>query len=265
MRLRPLTFATFLVWRLRIGACGVGACGVGACGVGACGFWRLWPNFDCRIGFLFGGSFSRLTIAQWAAAFQWKFAMRIPCVIRCSKRLADQITYTSKIFISINNIVYEPAGKYPALTCNVNKNLRKASHTKPIPPFKNRSNIHARFKNRLNELVSLKNRPTFILILFSWSLFQTYPFTWSISETPPATCPVFLQGNQTFLSAKLLYGICFFFVFFWICNGHCCPNQAIKCHFFKDVSVNWILQIVLKTGVKSKIFFFILLLMSFLT
>ena len=32
MRLRPLAFATFLVWRLRIGACGVGACG----------FWRLW-------------------------------------------------------------------------------------------------------------------------------------------------------------------------------------------------------------------------------
>jgi len=28
---RPLAFATFLVWRLRIGACGVGACG----------FWRL--------------------------------------------------------------------------------------------------------------------------------------------------------------------------------------------------------------------------------
>jgi len=27
-----LAFATFLVWRLRIGACGVGACG----------FWRLW-------------------------------------------------------------------------------------------------------------------------------------------------------------------------------------------------------------------------------
>jgi len=26
MRLRPLAFATFLVWRLRIGACGVGAC-----------------------------------------------------------------------------------------------------------------------------------------------------------------------------------------------------------------------------------------------
>ena len=32
MRLRLLAFATFLVWRLRIGACGVGACG----------FWRLW-------------------------------------------------------------------------------------------------------------------------------------------------------------------------------------------------------------------------------
>ena len=32
LRLRPLAFATFLVWRLRIGACGVGACG----------FWRLW-------------------------------------------------------------------------------------------------------------------------------------------------------------------------------------------------------------------------------
>ena len=32
MRLRPLAFATFLVWRLRIGASGVGACG----------FWRLW-------------------------------------------------------------------------------------------------------------------------------------------------------------------------------------------------------------------------------
>ena len=32
MRLRPLAFATFLVWRLRIGACGVGACD----------FWRLW-------------------------------------------------------------------------------------------------------------------------------------------------------------------------------------------------------------------------------
>ena len=31
MRLKPLAFATFLVWRLRIGACGVGACG----------FWRL--------------------------------------------------------------------------------------------------------------------------------------------------------------------------------------------------------------------------------
>jgi len=31
LRLRPLAFATFLVWRLRIGACGVGACG----------FWRL--------------------------------------------------------------------------------------------------------------------------------------------------------------------------------------------------------------------------------
>jgi len=30
LRLRPLAFATFLVWRLRIGACGVGACG----------FWR---------------------------------------------------------------------------------------------------------------------------------------------------------------------------------------------------------------------------------
>jgi len=29
--LRPLAFAAFLVWRLRIGACGVGACG----------FWRL--------------------------------------------------------------------------------------------------------------------------------------------------------------------------------------------------------------------------------
>jgi len=28
--LRPLAFATFLVWRLRIGACGVGACGLGA-------------------------------------------------------------------------------------------------------------------------------------------------------------------------------------------------------------------------------------------
>ena len=28
---RPLVFATFLVWRLRIDACGVGACG----------FWRL--------------------------------------------------------------------------------------------------------------------------------------------------------------------------------------------------------------------------------
>jgi len=27
-----LAFATLLVWRLRIGACGVGACGVGACG-----------------------------------------------------------------------------------------------------------------------------------------------------------------------------------------------------------------------------------------
>ena len=32
LRLRPLAFATFLVRRLRIGACGVGACG----------FWRLW-------------------------------------------------------------------------------------------------------------------------------------------------------------------------------------------------------------------------------
>jgi len=31
LRLRPLALATFLVWRLRIGACGVGACG----------FWRL--------------------------------------------------------------------------------------------------------------------------------------------------------------------------------------------------------------------------------
>jgi len=31
MQLRPLAFATFLVWRLRIGACGVGACG----------FWAL--------------------------------------------------------------------------------------------------------------------------------------------------------------------------------------------------------------------------------
>jgi len=31
LRLRPLAFATFLAWRLRIGACGVGACG----------FWRL--------------------------------------------------------------------------------------------------------------------------------------------------------------------------------------------------------------------------------
>jgi len=31
LRLRPLAFATFLVWRLR----------TGACGVGACGFWRL--------------------------------------------------------------------------------------------------------------------------------------------------------------------------------------------------------------------------------
>jgi len=30
LRLRPLAFTTFLVWRLRIGACGVGACG----------FWR---------------------------------------------------------------------------------------------------------------------------------------------------------------------------------------------------------------------------------
>jgi len=30
-----LAFATFLVWRLW-----TGACGVGACGVGACGFWR---------------------------------------------------------------------------------------------------------------------------------------------------------------------------------------------------------------------------------
>jgi len=36
LRLRSLAFATFLVWRLRIGARGVGACG----------FWRLWqlPN-----------------------------------------------------------------------------------------------------------------------------------------------------------------------------------------------------------------------------
>jgi len=32
LRLRPLAFATSVVWRLRIGACGVGACG----------FWRLW-------------------------------------------------------------------------------------------------------------------------------------------------------------------------------------------------------------------------------
>jgi len=32
LRLRPLAFATFLVRRLRIGACGVGACGL----------WRLW-------------------------------------------------------------------------------------------------------------------------------------------------------------------------------------------------------------------------------
>jgi len=32
LRLRPLAFATFLVWRLRIGACDVGACG----------FRRLW-------------------------------------------------------------------------------------------------------------------------------------------------------------------------------------------------------------------------------
>ena len=32
LRLRPLAFATFLVWRLRIGACGVDACR----------FWRLW-------------------------------------------------------------------------------------------------------------------------------------------------------------------------------------------------------------------------------
>jgi len=31
LRFRPLAFATFLVWRLRIGACGLGACG----------FWRL--------------------------------------------------------------------------------------------------------------------------------------------------------------------------------------------------------------------------------
>jgi len=30
LRLRPSAFATFLVWRLRIGACGVGACGFGA-------------------------------------------------------------------------------------------------------------------------------------------------------------------------------------------------------------------------------------------
>ena len=46
MRLRPLAFATFLVWRLRIGACGVGACG----------FWRLWqlpPLFNPRILILF--------------------------------------------------------------------------------------------------------------------------------------------------------------------------------------------------------------------
>jgi len=37
VRLRPLAFATFLVWCLRIGACGVGACGFG----------RLWqlPDF----------------------------------------------------------------------------------------------------------------------------------------------------------------------------------------------------------------------------
>jgi len=60
--LRPLAFATFLVWWLRIGACGVGAydshppnltyTNFGVCdfsrlavtdwrfGVGACGFWR---------------------------------------------------------------------------------------------------------------------------------------------------------------------------------------------------------------------------------
>ena len=35
LRLRPLAFATFLVWRLRIGACG---------------FWRLWqlPNIGVQ-------------------------------------------------------------------------------------------------------------------------------------------------------------------------------------------------------------------------
>jgi len=35
-----------------------------------------------------------------------------------------------------------------------------------------------------------------------------------------------------FLSAKLLYGILCFFCCFFICNGHCCQTQAIKCHFF---------------------------------
>ena len=58
MRLRPLAFATFLVWWLRIGACGVGACG----------FWRLWhlprqfdtipPSFQLRQDFRYAPLFS---------------------------------------------------------------------------------------------------------------------------------------------------------------------------------------------------------------
>jgi len=40
LRLRPLAFATFLVWRLRTGVCGVGAC-------------DSYPNFElCGLRFL---------------------------------------------------------------------------------------------------------------------------------------------------------------------------------------------------------------------
>ena len=112
LRLRPLAFATFLVWRLLIGACSVGACG----------FWRSWqlPPTSTR-----------------------RVPIRVPIHSPTKVRLTQTFYYITETFTSANfsssrmhkkRRIFQRGASPPAF--GADRRRRRRRRTAHLPPWR---------------------------------------------------------------------------------------------------------------------------------